>query len=139
MAPQAGSTAQLLWSYPMLSSMQQQARTTAQMSLCSLSAVSMSVNRQNVAAHATLPDGRLVLQLLSVSINKQPEELSTHVLNLDDADKHAAGTQQSKWCCCYSRSGEVMLWKAGRSVYYKWALQTGASVCLTVPKTSGWA
>ena len=124
MSPEPGSTAQLLWSHPVLTSIQQQAADTAQLSLCSLSAVNMSSNRQNIAVLANAADGTLALQLLSVSPDSKPEELSTHVIDLGHEARAEGSKKGSKWCCCLSRHGEVMLWRQGGTAH-RWTLQKG--------------
>lgn len=130
MGAQPGTPAQLLWSHPVLSGMQQHAQNAAQLSLCSLSTVSMSGNRHNVAVLATASDGTVALQLLSVSLKAKPEELSTHIMNLgEDRDMQGSG-KASKWSCCCSRQGEVLIWREGGSAY-KWTLLTGLYMWLS--------
>jgi hypothetical protein len=121
-----GSTAQLLWSHPMLSSMQKQAQATAQLSLCSLSAVSMKGSRHNVAVLASAPDGTLALQLLSKSPKTKPEELSTHILDVSEAGPTADSSteQRAKWRCCCGQKLEVLIWRESGSAY-RWTVETG--------------
>ena len=127
MSEQLGSTAQQLWSHTVLANMQQQLPSTANLSLCSMSAVAMSSNRQNVAVLASASDGDLPLQLLSVSPDSKPEELSTHELDLGQ-DARAEGSKKgSKWQCCCSRHGEVLIWRQGGSAH-RWTLQKGEAI-----------
>lgn len=121
MGTQPGSTAHLLWSHPVLSSMQQQTQSSAQLTIIHLSAVAMSGNRHNIAVLAEAPDGALVLQLLSGSLNARPEELSTDLLTTGEA---TANKQAGKWRCCCSRQCEVLFWREGGSVY-RWTRQAG--------------
>ena len=123
-----GSTAQLLWSHPVLSIMQKQAHATAQLSLCSLSAVSMKGSRHNLAVLASAPDGTLALQLLSISPTTKPEELSTHILDVSKAEPTAesATNQRAKWRCCCGQKLQVLIWRESGSAY-TWTVETGES------------
>ena len=123
MSPEPGSTAQLLWSHPVLTSIQQQAASTAQLSLCSLSVVNMSSNKQNIAVLAYAAGGTLALQLLSVSPDSK-EELETHAIELGHETRAEGSKKGSKWCCCLSRHGEVMIWRQGGTAH-RWTLQKG--------------
>ena len=122
MGTPAGSLAQMRWSQPTLTTMQQHSRSIAQLALCSLSTVAMSSSRQNVAVLASAPGDAVVLQLLSVSTKGSTEELSTHVLQLDSGPD--VKLSQSKWCCCCGLRNEVLLWRQGGKLY-KWNLQSG--------------
>ncbi len=124
----SGSTAQLLWSHPVLSSMQKQAQATAQLSLCSLSAVSMKGSRHNLAVLASAPDGTLALQLLSISPTSKPEELSTHIIDVSKAELSAeiATEEGAKWRCCCGQELQVLIWRE-RGSAYKWTVETGES------------
>ncbi|DBB00160.1 hypothetical protein WJX77_011844 [Trebouxia sp. C0004] len=126
MAMPPGSTAQLLWSHPVLSIMQKQAQATAQLSLCSLSAVSMKGSRHNVAVLASAPGGTLALQLLSMSQTSKPEELSTHILDVTKAESTAesATEERAKWRCCCGQKLQVLIWKESGSAY-RWTVETG--------------
>ncbi|KAA6422712.1 MAG: hypothetical protein FRX49_07247 [Trebouxia sp. A1-2] len=126
MATPPGSTAQLLWSHPVLSSMQKQARATAQLSLCSLSAMSMKGSRHNVAVLADAPDGTLALQLLSISPTSKPEELSNHSLDVSKAEPTAQSATEgrAKWRCCCGQKLQVLIWRESGSAY-RWTVETG--------------
>lgn len=128
MATPPGSTAQLLWSHPVLSSMQKQARATAQLSLCSLSAMSMKGSRHNVAVLADAPDGTLALQLLSISPTSKPEELSNHSLDVSKAEPTAQSATEgrAKWRCCCGQKLQVLIWRESGSAY-RWTVETGES------------
>ena len=122
----SGSTAQLLWSHPVLSSMQKQAQATAQLSLCSLSAVSMKGSRHNLAVLASAPDGTLALQLLSISPTSMPEEFSTHILDVSQAELTAesATEERAKWHCCCGQKLQVLIWRE-RGSACRWTVETG--------------
>ncbi|KAL0051061.1 hypothetical protein WJX82_001259 [Trebouxia sp. C0006] len=126
MAMPPGSIAQLLWSHPVLSSIQKQAQATAQLSLCSLSAVSMKGSRHNLAVLASAPDGTLALQLLSISPTYKPEELSTHILDVSKAEPTAESATEgrAKWHCCCGQKLQVLIWRE-RGSAYKWTAETG--------------
>lgn len=116
----------MLWSQPVLKTMQQQGRNLEQLSCCSLSAIAMSGSRQNVAVLASMVGDAVVLQLLSVSTKGRPEEISTHLLQLSSVAGNKLSSHGSKWCCCCGRYNEVLIWKQDGPLY-KWTLQTGAS------------
>ena len=124
-----GSIAQLLWSHPVLSSIQKQAQATAQLSLCSLSAVSMKGSRHNLAVLASAPDGTLALQLLSISPTYKPEELSTHILDVSQAEPTAESATEgrAKWHCCCGQKLQVLIWRE-RGSAYKWTAETGTPI-----------
>ena len=114
----------MLWSQPVLNTMQQQGRNLEQLSCCSLSAIAMSGSRHNVAVLASMSGGAVVLQLLSVSTKGRPEEISTHLLQLSSESGTERSPPGSKWCCCCGRYNEVLIWKQGGALF-KWTLQTG--------------
>ncbi len=106
--------------------MQKQAQATAQLSLCSLSAVSMKGSRHNVAVLASALDGTLALQLLSISPTSKPEELSTHTLHVSKAEPTAesATEERAKWRCCCGQKLQVLIWRESGSAY-RWTVETG--------------
>ena len=124
MSVQAGSSAQMLWSQPVLNSMQQQGQNLEQFSCCSLSAIAMSGSRHNVAVLASASGNTVVLQLLSVSTKDRPEEISAHLLQLSSGTGTKLSQKDSKWCCCCGRYNEVLIWRQGGALY-KWTLQSG--------------
>lgn len=124
MSVQARSPAQLQWSQPVLSSMQQSSQNVAQLELCSLSAIAMSGSRHNVAVIASTPGNKVVLQLLSVSAKSRAEEFSTHLLQLSSDTDGKLSQRGGKWRCCCGQYNEVLIWQQGGSSY-KWTLQTG--------------
>ena len=121
---QPGSSAQILWSLPILNTMQQQNQNLQQLSCCSLSAIAMSGSRHNVAVLGSMVGDTVVLHLLSVSTKSRPEEISTHVLQLSSDAGDKLSQTDSKWCCCCGRYNEVVIWKRGGTLY-RWTLQTG--------------
>ena len=127
MSVQPGSSAQMLWSQPVLTTMQHQSQNLQQLSCCSLSAIAMSGSRHNVAVLASMPGDTVVLQLLSVSIKGRPEEISTHVLQLGSDAGAKLDQKGSRWCCCCGRYNEVLIWRQGGTLY-KWTMQTGTTI-----------
>lgn len=126
MSMQPGSSAQILWSLPVLNTMQQQNQNLQQLSCCSLSAIPMSSSRHNVAVLASMGGDTVVLHLLSVSTKSRPEEISTHLLQLSSDAGSKLSQTDSRWCCCCGRYNEVMIWRRGGTLY-RWTLQTGNS------------
>ena len=124
MSMQPGSCAQMLWSQPVLNTMQQQSQNLQQLSCCSLSAIAMSGSRHNVAVLASMPGHTVLLQLLSVSTKGRPEEISTHVLQLSSNAGAKLSPEGGRWCCCCGRFNEVLIWRQGGTLY-KWTLPTG--------------
>ena len=124
MGVQAKSTAQMQWSQPTLTSMQQSGQNIAQLELCSLSAIAMTASRHNVAVVASTPGSIVVLQLLSVSTKGRAEEISTHVLQLSSNTDGQLTQRGGSWRCCCGLYNEVLIWQQGGSLY-KWTLQTG--------------
>ncbi|KAL3138478.1 hypothetical protein ABBQ32_006268 [Trebouxia sp. C0010 RCD-2024] len=121
---QPGASAHMLWSQPVLNTMQQEGQNMEQLSCCSLSAIAMSGSRHNAAVLASMSGDAVVLQLLSVTTKGRPEELSTHLLQLSSESGIKRSPPGSKWCCCCGRYNEVLIWKQGGALY-KWTLQTG--------------
>lgn len=121
---QPGSTAQLLWSHPVMTSMQKQAQGTSHLSLCSLSLVPKRGNRHNVAVLASAPDGALTLQLLSISPGVKPEELSTHMLSTANTEPPVHSKKDCKWHCCCGPELEVLIWRDGGKAHL-WTADTG--------------
>lgn len=127
-----GASAQQLWSHPVLSSMQEQPQLKAtQLTLCSLSVAAVSAEQHRIAVLATTSkNGVLGLQVLSVSGNQKPIVMGSYlVLAGTGSDTAQSIKQSSKWHCCCSKYGKVLLHKENGPAYI-WSLSKGVQAVL---------
>ena len=127
-----GASAQQLWLHPVLSSMQEQSQLkAAQLTLCSLSVAAVSAEQHRLAVLATTSkNGVLGLQLLSVSGNGKPIVMGSYLVIAGTDSDTAQATKQSssKWHCCCSKYGKVLLHKENGPAYV-WSLSKGSRLC----------
>lgn len=122
--------AQQLWSHPVLGSMQQKQPQleTAKLSLNSLSITNISTIQRKIAVLAADGTGPLGLQLLSVTNLDAPIVMGTHALTVTASDVTEGSKVSSRWHCCYSKYGEVLLHRERGSAFV-WRLSEGWSQC----------